>query len=166
MLLSQTLADKNSQVMTMYFQLNKKLDNFVNFILVDYSMEKLSEALHKNYAHRAPITADNFSDYNAAYSYRATYGAVEEETVTYGGFLEGVADVLSYLIDIDNALAEARELGVRENNIDYVVFIDEQFKELGAYKKEFVLLYDKAEKYLALGNTLQDIDARYEDFLI
>ena len=166
MFISQTLAEKNSQIMTMYFQLNKKLDNFVNYILVDFSMEKLSEALHKEYAHKAPITADNFSDYNAAFSYRASYGAVEEETQTYAGFLDGVSDVLSYLIDIDNALAEARELGVRENNIDYVVFIDSQFKELGIYKKEFILLYDKAEQYLKLGNTLQDMDARYEDFLI
>jgi len=164
--LTQRLADKNSELMNLYFKLNKRLDNFVNYIGVSLNMNKMSDALHQKYAHLAPINADDFSDYNALYSYRSHYDTITGETIEYDNILSGLEDVLTLIADIDLSLSDAKLMGDDEQNDDYVKFITDQIKALRIYKKQFILLYDKIGMALSLGNTLMDIDFAYEDYII
>lgn len=172
MLLSQRLANKNSDLMNIFFRLNKKLDNFVNYIEVDLNMGKLSSLLHKGnsdsagYAHYAPLFADLFSDYNSSFSYRSTYDTIQGETKQYSGIMEGIEDVLDLIIDIDNALSDAKKMGKEEDNDDYIKFISNRIKDFRQYKVEFILLNDKVGMSLMDGNTVQDIDYRADDFFI
>lgn len=164
--LSQKIADKNSELMNLYFKLNKRLDNFVNYIDVELNMNKMSEALHLKYAHYAPIVADHFSDYNSMYSYRSVYSTILSETEDYGSFLEGVEHILELLEDIDIAISSAKQIGTEEENDDYVRFIKDEILELRKFKKQFILIYDKASTALQIGNTLQDIDNYSENYII
>jgi hypothetical protein len=166
MFLSQRIADKNSELMNLYFKLNKRLDNFVNYIGVSLNMNKMSDALHHKYAHLAPINADDFSDYNALYSYRSHYDTILGETIEYDDIMSGIEDVLKLISDIDISLSDAKVMGQDEQNDDYVKFITDQIKVLRIYKKQFILLNDKVNMALSLGNTLMDIDFAYEDYLI
>lgn len=152
--------------MNLYFKLNKRLDNFVNYIGVTLNMNKLSDALHQNYAHLAPLKADNFSDYNAIYSYRATYNTITGETEEYTDILAGIEDVIKLISDIDIALSDAKAMGKDEQNDDYIKFISDEMKGLRVFKQQFILLYDKISAALSAGNTLMDIDFAYEDYLI
>lgn len=164
--LSQRIADKNSELMNLYFKLNKRLDNFVNYIGVSLNMNKMSDELHHKYAHLAPIIADDFSDFNAIYSYRSHYDTITGETIEYDNIVSALEDVLLLISDIDISLSDAKEMGQDEQNDDYIKFITDQIKKLRIYKKQFILLYDKITMALSLGNTLMDIDFAYKDYIL
>ena len=164
--MSQKIADKNSQLMNLYFKLNKRLDNFVDYIGVSLNMNKMSDVLHHKYAHLAPIIADDFSDYNALFSYRSKYETITGETEEYSNIVVALESVLSLISDIDIALSDAKVMAEDEQNDDYLKFISDQNKKLRIFKKQFILLYDKIRMALTLGNTLMDIDFAYEDYII
>lgn len=166
MFLSQATVDKNTDIATMMFQLNKKLDNVVNYMLVDLVMDSLSEALHLQYSHKTPILADHFSDYCSLYGYKINYNTVQAEIKQYSSLMESIVDVLDYIVDIDNAFSEGINLGMREQNYDYVKFLFDELIGTRKLKKQFILLHDKVEKALEAGNTLQDIDFNYDKFFI
>jgi len=150
----------------MYFTLNKKLDNFVNYLLVDLNMDNLSEHLHKMYAHGAAGHADSFSDYNALYSYKSTYNTINGETTQFANIIDGIENILDCLIDIDNGLTDAIKVGEEEDNKDYVKFINDEFIYLRKFKAQFILLNDKIGKAIRVGNTIMDVENNYEKYLI
>jgi hypothetical protein len=164
--ISQKIANQNSEMMNLYFKLNKRLDNFVDYIGVSLGMDNFSAELHSRYAHLAPIIADNFSDYNAAYNYRSYYATIEGETEEYPNFLTGVTDILDLLRDIDVALSNALDLGRTEQNDDYIKFINDEELNLRKFKKQFVFIYDKVSVALKQGNNLIMIDHFYKDYII
>ena len=165
MFFSQRLADKNSQIMDKYFTLNKKLDNFMDYLDIELVMNKFSERVHL-LAHQAPLDADRFRDYNALYSFRTHYNAIEGQYKNFNSILEGISEILDYLADITNDLYDAKNLGEEEDNQDYVQFIWDEIKNVRGYKKVFTLMFDKVEKSLSVGKTIQDIDYHAEDYIL
>lgn len=163
--LSQRLADKNSEIMDAYFTLNKKLDNLMDYLDVEQSMNKLSTSIHI-IAHKAPLDADRFRDYNALYSFRTKYGTIQGQYKNYINPLEGITDILSYLVEMTNMLYNAKYMGQTEENYDYVKFINTEIEKIRYYKKQFILFHDKIQKSLESGNTLQDIDFYSNDYII
>lgn len=164
--LSKRIAEKNDEIMNLYFQLNKKLDNFVNYIEVDLNMNKMSKELHTKYAHLAPIIADDFSDYNASFSYRSKYSMINGETKEYTDFFDGIDDILNLLTEIDIAFTDAKSIAKEEENDDYKKFISDEVVKLRTFKQQFILISDKATYAVEAGNTLQDIDHNYKDYII
>lgn len=162
---SQELADKNSEIMNMYFTLNKKLDNLMDFLDIEFVMSKLSAHIHK-IAHIAPLDADRFRDYNALYSYRTKYTTIQGQYQNFSNILEGIVEILNYLADMTNTLYDAKLMGRKEENEDYVKFISQEIQHIRYYKKQFILIHDKIQKSLEVGNTIQDIDFRSDDFII
>ena len=165
MFISKKIADTNSYIMDMYFTLNKKLDNFMDYLDIELVMNKLSEKIHK-IAHISPLDADRFRDFNALYGFRTIYGTIEGQYEDFGNILEGVYKITMYILDIDNALSDAMELANIEKNDDYRKFISDEIEKLREYKKQFILLYDKIEKSIDVGNTLKDIDSRTSDYIL
>lgn len=163
MFISGKIADKNSEIMNAYFTLNKKLDNLMDYVDINCIMPLFSQGLHK-IAHRAPIDADRFRDYNALYSFRTKYTSIEGQYKDFSNPLEGIDDILDYLCDMDNMLAEAKLIAKTEENYDYERFLNKEIVHLRDYKKQFVLLHDKLEQYLKEGNTLQDYDFRADKY--
>lgn len=163
MFISEAISEKNSEIMNMYFTLNKKLDNLMDFVDIEWVMPNFSNGLHK-IAHEAPLDADRFRDYNALYSFRTKYNTIEGQFKDFKDPLDGINDILDYIGDIDNSLASAKEIAVREENYDYGKFIDEEYALLRRYKKQFITLNDKLGKYIAEGNTYQDYDYRSEAY--
>lgn len=159
------IADKNSEIMDSYFTLNKILDNLMDYVDIECVMPIFANELHK-IAHKAPIDADRFRDYNASYSFRTQYNTIQGQYQDFESPLKGIEYVLGHLADIDNLLAEAKDIATKENNYDYNYFVDEEISHLREYKKQFILLYDKLEKYSQLGNSLQDFDSRCKEFFI
>lgn len=149
----------------MYFTLNKKLDNLMDYLDIELVMNKLSAEIHK-IAHVAPLDADRFRDYNALYSFRTKYNTIQGQYKDYTNPAEGMGDILSYLADMTNALYDAKAMGKEEENDDYVKFISEEIQKIRSYKKQFILLHDKIQKSLEEGNTVQDIDFNANDFII
>lgn len=163
--LSQILADKNSELMDAYFTLNKKLDNLMDYLDIELTMSKLSASVHK-IAHKAPLDADRFRDYNALYSYRTKYGSIQGQYKDYSNPVEGMADIINYLADMTNMLYDAKTMGRAEENEDYVKFISTEIEQIRAYKKQFILFHDKIQKSLECGNTIQDIDFYSDDYIL
>ena len=163
--LSQALADKNSELMDAYFTLNKKLDNLMDYLDIELVMSKLSASVHK-IAHKAPLDADRFRDYNALYSYRTKYSTIQGQYKDYENPVEGMADILSYIADMTNMLYDAKSMGKSEENEDYIKFINEEIQKIRYYKKQFILFHDKIQKSLECGNTVQDIDFYSDDYII
>lgn len=166
LLFSPALASKNNELMNLYFRLNKRLDAFVNYLLVDLNMDNLSEYLHTNYAHGAAGHADSFSDYNAIYSFRSIYNTIPGESGSYENIMDGINDVCDLLVDIDNQLAEAIKLGKEEENMNYINFIYGEYNYLTKFEKQFIMLHDKVSKALACGNSVVDIENNYEKYVL
>lgn len=164
MFISQNIIDMNNLLMDMYFTFNKKMDNFMDYVDINLVMNNLSGALHK-IAHMYPLDADRFRDYNAMYSFRSIYGTIEGQYKNFDNILTGLSEVLEYILDIDNSLTQAKKIGKEEDNPDYCKFISDEVKQLRKYKKQFIFMYDKIQACLTVGNTLQDIDFNYKDFL-
>ena len=68
--------------MDAYFTLNKKLDNLMDYLDIELTMSKLSASVHK-IAHKVPLDADRFRDYNALYSYRTKYLTIQGQYKDY-----------------------------------------------------------------------------------
>lgn len=163
--LNKTIADKNSEIMNMYFTLNKKLDNLMDYVDIVLIMPNFSEGLHL-IAHKAPLDADRFRDYNALYSFRTKYTEIGSQYKDFSSALGGIDDILDYLSDMDNALAEAKGLAKSQDNYDYSRFIDKEITQLRFYKKQFILLHDKIKQYIVENNTMQDFDYRCRSYFI
>ena len=161
--ISERIADKNSEIMDCYFTLNKKLDNLMDYVDIVCVMPLFSTGLHK-IAHKAPIDADRFRDYNALYSYRTKYRTIEGQYKDFANPLEGIDSILEYLSDMDNIFDEAKNLAKAEENHDYSKFINEEIRAFREYKKQFILLHDKIERYMVEGNSMQDFDFRCEPY--
>ena len=132
--------------MNLYFKLNKRLDNFVDYIGVSLNMNKMSDVLHHKYAHLAPIIADDFSDYNALFSYRSKYETITGETEEYSNIIVALESVLSLISDIDIALTDAKVMAEDEQNDAHADGFDEMsIRELKEYA-------DKAYKLTFKGN--------------
>ena len=163
--LSERIAIKNSEIMNAYFSLNKELDNLMDYVDIELVMPNFSNHLHL-IAHKAPIDADRFRDYNALYSFRTHYDTIQGEFKDFSDIREGIEYILSFLLDMDNMFAEAKAIAEQEENYDYSRFINGEIIKIREYKKQFILLYDKLEQYAKEGNSLQDFDARCDSFFI
>jgi len=166
LLLSETLSKKLSEIMNMYFQLNRILDAGMDFLDVDMNMNKISNYIHLNFAHKAPIDADAFRDRNADNSYRTYYGNIESSDGNYTTPLAFFEYALEYILKIIDAISDGIDFAKSENDEETKQFLMNQFPNIGIYKKQFVLLCDKCEKAIQEGNTWQDIDNRWEDFKV
>lgn len=161
--INDKIADKNSEIMNAYFTLNKKLDNLMDFVGIVYNMSKFSKELHK-VAHKAPLDADRFRDYNALYSFRTKYNTITGQYIEFSNPLEGVDSILEFLVDMDNMFAEAKAIAKAEENYDYNKFLSTEIKNFRPYKEQFITLHDQLESYIANGNTYQDFDFRCESY--
>lgn len=163
--INQEIADKNSEIMDMYFTLNKKLDNLMDYMDIILVMPKMADLVHHKIAHIAPLDADRFRDYNALYGFRTKYNTIDGQYIEFDNLLQGVDSILDYIVDIDNAISEAKQLAEKEDNYDYKKFLNEETVHLRSYIKQFILLHDKVEQYIKVGNTEQDLDFRAEDII-
>jgi hypothetical protein len=166
-LLSTALSDKMSEIGNLFFNYNRLLDAGMDYLDVDWNMNKLSDYIHKNLAHKAPLDADAFRDYNAQNSRRTNYGAdILGNSAPYESPLGFFAGALTYCLLITNAVYSGIELAMAERNCSARVFLERQLPVLEKYKAQFVLLYDKCGTSINLGNTWQDVDNRWEDFVV
>lgn len=164
MFISENISKKNSEIMDAYFTLNKKLDNFMDYVDIVCVMPNFSNILHL-IAHKAPLDADRFRDYNALYSYRTFYNTIEGQYKDFESPLDGITFIIDHIIDIDILLAEAKDIAKQEENYDYECFIDKEIIHLREYKKQFIIFNDKLEQYLKQGNTMQDFDFRCKSYM-
>jgi ferritin len=70
-----------------------------------------------------------------------------------------------YASKIQQEIANGINLAMQEGDIDTCEFLRNQIATVREYKDQFVLLYDKCEASIKAGNTWQDIDNRWEDFV-
>lgn len=163
--INEKIADKNSEIMNAYFTLNKKLDNLMDYVGIVFNMHKFSQELHK-VAHKAPIDADRFRDYNALYSFRTKYNTIVGQYTEFANPLEGIDSILEFLADMDNMFAEAKNIAKAEENYDYNKFLSTEIKNFRPYKEQFIILHDQIKSYIANGNTYQDFDFRCEPYFV
>jgi ferritin len=167
MLLSDTLSSKISEIGNLYFNYNRILDAGMDFLDIEMNMNKLSEFIHEKIAHKAPIDADTFRHYNSSKSKRTDYA-----TPILGSSGDYEGDPLKlfsmgylYASKIQQEIANGINLAMQEGDIDTCEFLRNQIATVREYKDQFVLLYDKCEASIKAGNTWQDIDNRWEDFV-
>jgi hypothetical protein len=166
-LLSTALSEKMSELGNLFFNYNRMLDAGMDFMDVDWNMNKLGDYIHKNLAHKAPLDADAFRDYNAKNSRRTNYGVdILGNSAPYEDPMGFFAGALAYCLFIINAVYTGIEMAMAERNCSARVFLEGQLPNLERYKAQFVLLIDKCESSLKAGNTWQDIDNRWEDFVV
>lgn len=166
-LLSPALCGKMSEIGNLFFNYNRLLDAGMDYIDVEFNMNKLGDYIHKNLAHKAPLDADAFRDYNAQNSRRTNYGAdILGNSAPYEDPMGFFASALAYSLFIINAVYSGVEMAMAERNYSAKVFLEGQLPNLEKYKAQFTLLIDKCTSSLNAGNTWQDIDNRFEDFVV
>ena len=165
-LLSSALSDKISEIGNLFFNYNRLLDAGMDYIDVEFNMNKLGDYIHKHLAHKAPLDADAFRDYNAQNSRRTNYGAdILGNTAPYEDPMGFFASALAYSLFIMNTIYSGIEMAKAERNYSAKVFLEGQLPNIEKYKSQFTLLIDKCESNLKVGNTWQDIDNHWEDFV-
>lgn len=165
-LLSQSLSNKISEIAQLYFNYNRMLDAGMDYLDIDMNMNMLSEYIHKHIAHKAPLDADAYRDYNASNSKRTDYSnAILGDVGIYNDPLEFFTKALLYSLKIQQEIANGVKLAMEEGDISTCEFLKSQFPVIREYKAQFILLYDKCEAAINAGNTWQDIDNRWEDFV-
>lgn len=166
LLLSEALSKRLSDIMNMYFQYNRILDALVDYLDVDMNMNMMSNYIHETYAHRAPLDADRYRDFNSANSRRTFYGNIDASEGNYESPIAGFEYALEYVLKIMDSIQDGIDLAKSEGDEDSKKFLQEELKNMRVYKKQFVLLCDKCEQAIAEGNTWQDIDHRWQDYRI
>ena len=166
-LLSDTLSSKISEIGQLYFNYNRLLDAGMDFLDIDMNMNKMSEYIHKNIAHKAPIDADSFRDYNASKSKRTDYlTPILGDAGSYEGDpLNFFSKAFLYALKIQKEIESGISLATQEGDYDACEFLRDQISTIREYKDQFVIFYDKCESAIKAGNTWQDIDSRWEDFV-
>jgi phosphomevalonate kinase len=166
-LLSDTLSAKISNIGQLFFNYNRLLDAGMDFLDIDMNMNMMSEYIHKNIAHKAPLDADAFRDYNASKSKRTNY--LNPILGSSGDYeldpLKFFSTSYLYAQKIQEEIKSGIEMAMQESDIETCEFLKSQIPNIGKYKAQFVLLYDKCEASINAGNTWQDIDNRWEDFV-
>lgn len=166
-LLSTSLSDKISEIGNLFFNYNRILDAGMDYMDVDWNMNKLGNYIHQNMAHKSPIDADAFRDFNAQNSRRTNYGVdILGNNAEYESPLGFFAFGIAYAMKIMKAISEGIDMAMAEKDYDVCEFLKSQISVPRWYKAQFVLLYDKCSSALSAGNTWQDIDNRWEDFVV
>ena len=166
-LLSNALSNKISEIGNLFFNYNRLLDAGMDYLDVDCNMNKLSNYIHNQIAHKAPLDADVFRDYNAKNSRRTDYGIdIKGDSALYQNPIGFFSSALAYCLYITNAVCSGVEMAKAEGNYSAQKFLNGQLPNLEAYKAQFVLLIDKCSATIEGGNTWQDIDNRWEDFVV
>lgn len=166
-LLSASLSNKCSEIMNLFFNYNRILDAGMDYLDIDMGMRKISDFIHKNLAHVAPIDADNFRDFNANNRIRTNYGvAIEANSGSYNSPLEFFLYAFSYSVKILKAIEEAMTLAENEGCREAFKFFESQIDTITKYKYQFALLHDRCETAIDQGNTWIDLDAMWQDFVM
>jgi hypothetical protein len=166
-LLSTSLSDKISEIGNLFFNYNRILDAGMDYLDIDCNMTQMSQYIHEHIAHKAPIDADTYRDFNARNSRRTNYGAdIQGNDANYESPLEFFAFALAYSAKIMDLLYLTIDEATAERNYDVSEFLKSQIPVIREYKEQFVLLYEKCEATIKDGNTWQDIDHRWEDFAL
>jgi ferritin len=166
-LLSTSLSDKISDIGNLFFNYNRILDAGMDYLDIDYNMTQMSKYIHENIAHKAPIDADVYRDFNARNSRRTNYGVdILGNDANYESPLEFFAFALAYSAKIMNEIYSAIDMAMDERNHEVSQFLKSQIPVVSEYKSQFILLYEKCEANIKEGNTWQDIDHRWEDFAL
>ena len=161
---TKQLADALSGIMDLYFQLNKKLDNIMDWLDIECNMNNLSAYIHK-IAHTAPLVADHYRDFNAANGRRTLYRPIAGEVKDFTNILEPFDEVVNFLIFIQTEINNAMDIAKEDDNIDAYEFLLSEVKVVREYKKQFVLFVDKLSAALNQNMSLQSIDHNWEDYI-
>ena len=161
---TKRLADALSCIMDLYFQLNKKLDNVMDWLDIECNMNKLSAYIHE-IAHTAPLVADHYRDFNAANGRRTLYRPIAGEVKDFTNILEPFEEVLEFIIFIQTEINNALDIAKEEDNIDAYEFLMSEIRVVREYKKQFVLFIDKLSASLNQNMSLQSIDNNWEDYI-
>ena len=166
-LLSESLSGKISEIGNLYFNYNRILDAGMDYMDVDCNMNKLGNYIHKQLAHKAPLDSDVFRDYNASNSRKTNYSVpiLGSSSEGYDTPLDFFEWALAYALKITSEISSAIKMAEAEENFDACEFFKSQLPTIRGYKSQFVLLADKCSSAISQGNTWQDIDNRWEDFV-
>ena len=167
LLLSPSLSNKISDIGNLFFNYNRILDAGMDYLDIDKGMTKTSEFIHNELAHKAPIDADKFRDFNAVNRVRTNYGTPIEGSVgTYSSPLDFYLYAFSYAVKILKAIDEGISLAEQEGNTEAKMFLKGQVSVASKYKHQFALLYDRSESAIEQGNTWIDLDSMWQDFIL
>jgi len=167
MLLSASLSDKVSEIGNLFFNYNRVLDAGMDYLEIEFGMKQMANFIHETLAHVAPLDADHFRDFNAKNMSRTNYGLpIEGNNAEYDSPFEFFVYAFSYSMKILRAIKEGISLAETEGNIEACGFFKSQISVILKYKYQFVLLHDRCESAINMGNTWIDVDSMWRDFVV
>jgi hypothetical protein len=156
--LSPLISDKISEIGNLLFNLNRLLDAGMDWLDIDCDMPKTSKYVHE-IAHKAPIDADSFREYNAKHGMRTDYGSpISGSKAEYLAPVEFYIHAFAYSSKILYCTIEAIRLAEQLEDEDSNEFLYSQVPIIVGYKDKFAFLHNETLSYLKVGKTVAEID--------
>jgi hypothetical protein len=162
--LSPLISDKISEIGNLLFNLNRLLDAGMDWLDIDCHMPKTSKYIH-DLAHKAPIDADSFRDYNAKHGMRTDYESpIQGSKAEYLAPVEFYIHAFAYVSKILYCIIETIRLSEELEDQDSNEFLYSQIPMAVGYKDKFAFLHNETLSYLKVGKTVEEIDSIVDSF--
>jgi ferritin len=166
MLISEKTAQSLEKLMGMFFQANRIMDRMSTQLSIKFVMPNTSQIVHKQWAHKAPLTADLISDYCDERNYPVSYPTTVADYTEYSNLLEMFNKLLDFFIDIEGQAIECYDIAQEEHDIMTKYFVEKfLYENVKEYTKFAQNMVDYVEKNGDEPIRHMSMDARIGKFL-
>lgn len=146
-LISQPTVKLINQVSKQCFQLNRFWDRAVSVLDVDFAMKQASSLLHKDFAHKFPLLADDINEILTKYNINVDYDVTEADDSKYANIQEVFTKGLNEILKLRLLAMAAKESARTSGEGDVEAMIGRFLDKLSAYVAQSLALKDKADQY-------------------
>jgi len=148
LLISPRTNEQLNLIIQQMFILNRILDRAVSIMSVKFCCVESSEVIHKKFAHKFPLLADQISEIQDAFNVLTDYLETPTDVSDYNSLSEMFERVLENVMSANDLITGAIEIANEESDINVKASLQSFLAtDFIKYIKQSIILRDKAILY-------------------